>query len=329
MTAVREGVMYQDSNACAVKSLLIPDTNDVVQQIPVKDIQEAQSSDSVIGPVLKMVQSKEKPAKDVIKKMKKRSKSLLYQQSKLKIYADGILRRKSKHRNQIVLPEKFRSLVYDELHCKMGHLGCEKVFQLVQARFYWPHMWEDINHYVTKVCRCLIDRKPNREQKAPLVNIKTTEPFEIVSLDFLHLEKCQGGYEYILVVVDHFTRFTQAYATRNKSGRTAADKLFNEYVMRFGFPKKLHHDQGKEFENQLFKRLHELSGVQASHTTPYHPQGDGQVERMNRTILGMLRTLPNTPYEQLSIFPFRSLYSQKSIGKFNVPLDFTLGKKEI
>ena len=126
----------------------------------------------------------------------------------------------------------------------------------------------------------MIDRKPNREQKAPLVNIKTTEPFEIVSLDFLHLEKCQGGYEYILVVVDHLTRFTQAYATRNKSGRTAADKLFNEYVMRFGFPKKLHHDQGKEFENQLFKRLRELSGVQGSHTTPYHQQGNGQMEHM-------------------------------------------------
>ena len=153
-------------------------------------------------------------------------------------------------------------------------------------------MWEEVNHYVTKVCRCLKDRKANREQRAPLVNIHATEPFELVSLDYLHLERSKGGYEYILMVIDHFTRFVQAYATRNKLGRTAADKIFNEFVMRFGFPKKLHHDQGKEFENHLFKRLHELSGVKASRTTPYHPQGDGQVKRMKRTILGMLRNLP-------------------------------------
>lgn len=57
----------------------------------------------------------------------------------------------------------------------------------------------------------------------------TTSTFEIIAIDFLHLERSSGGYEYILVVMDHFTRYAQAYATRNKSAKTVAQKLYNDY----------------------------------------------------------------------------------------------------
>ena len=129
------------------------------------------------------------------------------------------------------------------------------------------------------------------EPRAPMGNIHSSVPFELVSIDFVHLERSSGGYEYILVIVEHFTRFAQAYATKNKSARTAASKLYNDFILPFGFPARVLHDQGGELENKLFHQLEECCGMMRSRTTP---QGNGKTARLNQTFLAMLQTLPET-----------------------------------
>jgi len=76
------------------------------------------------------------------------------------------------------------------------------------------------------------------------------------------------------------------------TARTAANKLCNDFILRFRFPARILHDQGGEFENKLFHHLEECSGMLQSCTPPYHPQGNGKRERLNQTLLSMLRTLP-------------------------------------
>ena len=152
----------------------------------------------------------------------------------------------------------------------MGHLGLDRVYQLAKHRFYWLYMRHDIDNFIHQSCSCLKQRRPHIPIREPLQPIVSTAPFDLISIDFVHLETSTGGYQYILVVVDHFTKFAQAFPTRNKSGTTAADKILSEFIPRFGFPRRIIHDQGGEFGSDLFKKLSMLSGIKNLRTTLYH-----------------------------------------------------------
>ena len=125
-----------------------------------------------------------------------------------------------------------------------------------------------------------------------MLPIIISSPLEVVGVDFLQLEKSSGGFEYILLLTDHFTRYTQAYPTKNKAAKTAGNHLYDDYILRFSIPSKTLHDQGGKFENDLFKNLANLLGIQNLHITPYYSHTNGLTERMNQTVLSMLRTLP-------------------------------------
>ena len=95
----------------------------------------------------------------------------------------------------------------------------------------------------------------------------------------------------VLVITDHFTRYALAYPSKTQTAQATARILWDNFICHFGFPEKFISDQGRNFESDLIKELCKIAGVKKIHTTPYHPQGNGQCERFNSTLCNMLGTL--------------------------------------
>lgn len=175
------------------------------------------------------------------------------------------------------------------LHDSMGHMGVERTLDLVRARFYWPKMAADVEQKIKTCGRC-VRRKSPPQKAAPLVNIQATRPLQLVCMDFLCLEPDRSNTRDILVITDFFTKYAVAVPTPNQKARTVAKCLWENFIVHYGFPERLHSDQGPDFESRTIKELCEISGIQKIRTTPYHPRGN-PVERFNRTLLDMLGTL--------------------------------------
>ena len=142
---------------------------------------------------------------------------------------------------------------------------------------------------VVKCSRCL--RRKTTPQVVPLQPIYVTQPLELVHMDYLSLEPSKGNIGNVLVITDHFTRYALAYPSKTQTAQATARILWDNFICHYGFPEKFISDQGRNFESDLIKELCKIAGVKKLHTTPYHPQGNGQCERFNSTLCNMLGTL--------------------------------------
>ena len=123
-----------------------------------------------------------------------------------------------------------------------------------------------------------------------------TEPMELVHINYVRMEVTVATdkkpiVQNVLVVVDHFTPYVQAFVTKNHTVRTMAWVLYNNYFSVFGFPQRLMSDQGTEFCGKVIAAICSLLGVEKICTTPYHPQSNGSAERVHQTLQCMIGKL--------------------------------------
>ena len=155
-------------------------------------------------------------------------------------------------------------------------------------------MARDLRNCIRKCGRCKkFEATPSI---APLKPLACSGLGELLHVDFTSIEEtvplCQEPViRNVMVMQDHFSKYVVAYVVKDQPARTAAEMLRNGYFGLFGAPAYLVSDQGKTFTGHLISNLCELYGVQKLRTSPYHAQTNGQVERMNQTIIRMIGNL--------------------------------------
>ncbi len=127
--------------------------------------------------------------------------------------------------------------------------------------------------------------------RAPLQPIETGYPNQRLGIDFMGpFTQTRNGNRCLLVIVEFFTKWVEVAALPLQETIITANAIFSEWVTRYGVPDQIHSDQGPNFESRLFHEPCEASGVKKTRTTPYHPQGNGQTERTNQSLLSLLKS---------------------------------------
>ena len=256
-------------------------------------LSELQRKDETISTVIKLVeQGGDKPT---VRSHNQELVTIMRQWDQLGLENDLLYRKfydnVGKIVSQLVAPKAIRNEIMQHLHNNRtaGHLGREKTLSKIRSRFYWPGLTSDVTRWC-QTCNLCARAKPGPGMgKSPMKHCTVYGPMECIAIDIMGpLPETDYKNQYIMVVGDYFSKWKEAYAIPDHTAQTVADKLTTEFICRFGTPARIHTDQGREFESNLFEEVCKLLGIQKSRTTPYHPQSDGMVERFNQTVQIML-----------------------------------------
>ena len=260
-----------------------------------------QQEDPVLYQVVKHRKASQETFKEALLKVTDRKAVSAYVKSKDQlIMKNGLLYWQSKQGQaqetvlQFVVPQIHRNAALDGCHLEAAHQGQSHSLSLMQEPFWWPGMACNLRNHIRKCGQC---KKFEADPPVALLRpLACSGPGELLHVDFTSIEETVPLHEELViwnvkVIQDHFSKYVVTYVVKDQMARTTTETLRNGYFGLFGAPAHLVSDQGKAFTGHLISNLCELYGVQKLRTSPYHAQTNGQVERMNQTIIRMISKL--------------------------------------
>ena len=214
-------------------------------------------------------------------------------------------------------------------HPLSGHMGIDNTHFRLKEEAWWPGMQEDIKEYI-RCCDTCQKRAKNKEAGVANSAKMATHPFEHIGIDVMGpLPVTATGRRYIILGVDFFTKYLEGIAVEEADAQTVAQFIYSDIICRHGVPQQLTSDRGTEFNNELIQELSRTYHIQHIRTTAYHPQGNGQTERMNQTIKNVLAKLIKKEnqwdhYMESALFAVRTIRSKST--EFS-PFELVYGRK--
>ncbi len=199
---------------------------------------------------------------------------------------------------QLVIPSYLVEITLKLLHDapSAGHPGRDKTLSMARAKYYWPTLRLDIEKHTAQCLSCAETKGTTKT--APILEYPLpARPFDVIGIDLLKLPRSHQSYSYVLVCVDHFSRFTVLAPLPNTSATTVAHPLVSHLSCPYMTPRFLLSDNGIEFKNQILQDICNQFNIKQTFITAHHPASNGLVKRTNRKILEILRHLAGKFHE--------------------------------
>ena len=206
---------------------------------------------------------------------------------------DGVLclvETRPPHRVRVAVPEKLRPILLAESHSGRfsGHFAEKGLYGMLARRYWWDGMRNDVRRQCRSCMTCVSRAGAGRKSRPPLKPIPVGGPFHRVGVDVLTLPQTAQGSRYAVVFLDYLTKWPEVFAVSNHRAETIAKLLVEHVICRHGVPNELLSDRGADFLSELMTEICRVTGMKKINTSAYHPQTDGMVERLNRTLTDMI-----------------------------------------